>query len=324
MERTGELSYKVGDGISSVQFSRNGENRLLVASWDGSVNLVDADVDRFMGKYHHASAVLGACFSAPDSRAAVSGGLDRKVLLHDFESEDRRTLGMHDAPVRCVASLPEANLVASGSWDASVQAWDTRQQGSAVVMKQPHKVFAMDAHGAKLLVAHAGRTVHLYDMRKPDEPVQARPPALAFQTRCVRFLPDGNGFAIGCTAGRVVVDYLDSSRDSFKFKCHRTKEAIYPVNAIAPHPVHETFATGGGDGDVAVWDPLNHKRTSHFGVDETVASLDFNQSGSLLAVAKSYTFENGDDPARQARNAIVIRHVLDSEVLPRAKRAKTE
>lgn len=35
---------------------------------------------------------------------------------------------------------------------------------------------------------------------------------------------------------------------------------MYPVNAIAYHPVHGTFATGGGDGVVNIWDGNNKKR----------------------------------------------------------------
>ena len=40
-------------------------------------------------------------------------------------------------------------------------------------------------------------------------------------------------------------------RKKYAFKCHRNKdeelEYVYPVNAIAFHPTHNTFATGGSD-----------------------------------------------------------------------------
>ena len=59
--------------------------------------------------------------------------------------------------------------------------------------------------------------------------------------------------------GRVAWEYFDSSDPSGKkyaFKCHRKTvngvEEIFPVNALAFHPEHGTFATGGADGVVSV------------------------------------------------------------------------
>ena len=37
-------------------------------------------------------------------------------------------------------------------------------------------------------------------------------------------------------------------------------DVIYPVNAIAFHPKYGTFATGGSDGIVNIWDGNNKKR----------------------------------------------------------------
>ena len=72
--------------------------------------------------------------------------------------------------------------------------------------------------------------------------------------------------------GRVAVEYLDPSAEiqkrKYAFKCHRIKEdgteKIYPVNAIAFHTVYNTFATGGSDGYVNVWDGFNKKRLCQF------------------------------------------------------------
>lgn len=72
--------------------------------------------------------------------------------------------------------------------------------------------------------------------------------------------------------GRVAVEYFDQDpevqRAKYAFKCHRVKdesgELIYPVNAIAFHPVHRTFATGGSDAMVNMWDPFNRKRLCQF------------------------------------------------------------
>ena len=51
-------------------------------------------------------------------------------------------------------------------------------------------------------------------------------------------------------------------------QCHRKqengKDVVFPVNAMAFHPVHGTFATGGCDGFVNIWDGSNKKRLYQF------------------------------------------------------------
>lgn len=73
-------------------------------------------------------------------------------------------------------------------------------------------------------------------------------------------------------SGRVAVEYLDPNpeiqKKKYAFKCHRIKEngeeSIYPVNAIAFHSGYNTFATGGSDGYVNIWDGFNKKRLCQF------------------------------------------------------------
>lgn len=47
-------------------------------------------------------------------------------------------------------------------------------------------------------------------------------------------------------------------------QCHRRSEngvdVVFPVNAITYNPAFGTFATGGGDGVVNIWDGNNKKR----------------------------------------------------------------
>jgi hypothetical protein len=52
-------------------------------------------------------------------------------------------------------------------------------------------------------------------------------------------------------------------------QCHRRSEGgrdvVYPVHAIAFHPAFGTFATGGGDGVINIWDGDNKKRLFQVG-----------------------------------------------------------
>ena len=75
-------------------------------------------------------------------------------------------------------------------------------------------------------------------------------------------MPNGSGYALGTVEGRIAIEYIDVEEHesrAYSFKCHRDKktagqEIVYPVNAIAFHPIHGTFATGGCDGHVYTWD----------------------------------------------------------------------
>ena len=58
---------------------------------------------------------------------------------------------------------------------------------------------------------------------------------------------------------------------------------------------HGTFSTGGCDGMVNVWDWQNKKRLRQFPkYPSSIASLSFSHDGKYLAVASSYTFEEGE------------------------------
>lgn len=88
---------------------------------------------------------------------------------------------------------------------------------------------------------------------KSSQPEQVRESSLKYQTRCIRCYPNGTGYALSSIEGRVAMEYFDNNEQvqsrKYAFKCHRRSEAgrdlVYPVNALAFHPVFGTFATGG-------------------------------------------------------------------------------
>lgn len=167
----------------------------------------------------------------------------------------------------------------------------------------------MDAGGHYLVVAMAQRRINVYDTRKLDQPMQRRESSLKHQTRCVRvFKPDPVGFVSSSIEGRVAVEFFDASEQGqskkYAFKCHRESvveldgsksEIVYPVNALAFHPVHGTFVTGGSDGVVSSWDAQLKKRMRNYPkLPAGISALAFSCDGSRLAVASSYTFDEGE------------------------------
>jgi cell cycle arrest protein BUB3 len=230
--------------------------------------------------------------------------------------------------------------VLTGSWDKSVKAWDPRAASPEVAsLALPDRVYSASLAGRDtLLVATAGRHMHLYDLRKlsrggpggaADALIAARESTLKHQTRVVRAFPDGTGWATGSIEGRIAIEYVDAAAEvqarKYAFKCHRAKlpngeEKVFPVNALAFHPVFGTFASGGSDGLVSIWDFVQKKRLCQFAdYGAPIAALAFNRDGSLLAVAASYTYEQGDVP--HPADAIHVRSIADSDVRPKAAAA---
>ena len=58
---------------------------------------------------------------------------------------------------------------------------------------------------------------------------------------------------------------------------------------------HGTFASGGADGVVSLWDGFNKKRLKQYPKYPTsISALAFSSDGQTLAVASSYGYEEGE------------------------------
>jgi cell cycle arrest protein BUB3 len=195
---------------------------------------------------------------------------------------------------------------------------------STATINLPSKPFSLAVSASKLVVAMANRALYIYELkalaseckssanslqnRLDIEPWQRRESSLKFMTRAVDCMPNDEGYASSSIEGRVAVEWFDPSNESqsrkYAFKCHRQPvddvDVVYPVNAITFHPVHGTFATGGGDGVVAIW-------------------LSFSTNGKYLATAISPGFEDGKDEVAEGSVGIFVRELGENEVKRKAK-----
>jgi cell cycle arrest protein BUB3 len=312
------------DGITNVTFGPNSSQFLLVSSWDKKVRLYDIVSNSPRCAYSHSMPVLDCAFQDPIH--VWSGGLDNILKSFDINSSTESAHGSHDGAIKCVEYSAECGLVVTGSWDSTVKIWDPRAPGCQGAHSQPDKVYSLGVAGEKLVVATAGRKVWVWDLRNMGMVQQKRESSLKYQTRCLRCFPNKSGYVVSSIEGRVAVEYLDPSAEAQKkkyaFKCHRMKENgienIYPVNAISFHKEYNTFATGGSDGYVNIWDGYNKKRLCQFHRYPTsIASLAFAGDGSVLAIASSYMYEQDNPPETIPEDAVFIRSVSDQETRPK-------
>lgn len=259
----------------------------------------------------------------------------------DLISSEQTILSSHEAGVRNVVYSKEHSLVISASWDSTlhVHRVGTSADITPSIVPLPSKPFSMSLTATKLVVAMASRSLHIYDLkalallteqsdgtagnnRVEVEPWQRRESSLKFMTRCVACMPDDAGYASSSIEGRVAVEWFDPSAESqarkYAFKCHRQAaddvDVVYPVNALAFHPGYGTFASGGGDGVVALWDGVAKRRIRQYQkYSSSVAALGFSGNGKYLAVAVSPGFEDGRDDVVEGEVKIHVRELGETE-----------
>lgn len=137
-------------------------------------------------------------------------------------------------------------------------------------------------------------------------------------------MPNDDGYATSSIEGRVAVEWFDPSTESqarkYAFKCHRQPDAdgtdiVYPVNALAFHPNFNSFASGGGDGYVALWDAVAKRRIRQYQkYAASIAALCFSSDGKFLAVGVCPGFENEqEDYSGEGQTHVFIRELSETE-----------
>ncbi|KAI1007919.1 hypothetical protein K3495_g296 [Podosphaera aphanis] len=344
-----ELSTPPSDAVSALAFAPASPSRLLVASWDKHVYLYDtADADTrgtLISKHEHRAPVLDVCFGATDD-VAYSGGLDWQVKMINLQNGDQTVMSVHGAPVRSVVYSKEYAFLISAAWDSTLHIHDLSQpEQGAMTIKLPAKPHSLSITASKLVIAMASRLVHIYELQtikltvgNPQgsvelQPWQQRESSLKFMTRSVACMPNDAGYATSSIEGRVAVEWFDPSADSqarkYAFKCHRQpdpdgdgSDIVYPVHALTFHPIHGSFASGGGDGIVALWDAEAKRRIRQYQkYPASIAALSFSCDGNYLAIGVCPGFENGqEDYCGEGATHIFIRELGVNEA--KGKRAK--
>ncbi len=187
----------------------------------------------------------------------------------------------------------------------------------------------------------SSRLVYIYELDKPIstdlKPWQQRESSLKFLTRAVSCMPNDDGYATSSIEGRVAVEWFDPSTSSqsrkYAFKCHRqpdpegtTTDIVYPVNALAFHPTFDTFASGGGDGVVALWDAVAKRRIRQYQkYSHSIAALAWSADGKYLAVGICPGFENGqEDYTGEGETHVYVRELGETEAKGKGVKSHSE
>ncbi|KAI8074484.1 WD40-repeat-containing domain protein [Gongronella butleri] len=321
------------DSITGLHYHATVPNQLLVSSWDKTVRVYDTLSGSLRYKALFDMPLLDACF-APDHQL-LTAGLDGSISTVNVAKDTKQVLGKHASGARSIHWDKDRQCAYSGSWDKTLRVWDVRAGTETNKVKLGHKVFSMDLRGHLLGAALTDRETRVFDTRKMSEPLHSIRVPQRHMLKCLRITPDATGMAVASIDGRVCLELFDRSSEAdrtFAWRAHRhtlqvedkdtdlikDTEVVYPVNALAFHPIHGTLATGGSDCTVFVWNTRSRRRLRQFTrFNEEIAQIDIDPTGSQLAVASSYTFDEG--PRRHAPDTIYIRTLKDADFRPKTK-----
>ncbi|KAF1955597.1 WD40 repeat-like protein [Byssothecium circinans] len=301
------------DSISALKWSPKNDF-LAVASWDKAVRIYEVSAGNVAGKWSIACTEVPLCVDwSPDGTKVAAGGNQGSIFYADLTSnqaggEVKPIDGWkpHSEGVKgiCFFEADGKVMLASGSWDKTVQFWDFTSTTACVAgISCADRVYSMDTRKNLLVIATAERHIHIVNLTKPKEIYKTIQSPLKWQTRVVSCFTDASGFAVGSIEGRCAIQYVEDKDTSlnFSFKCHRQQDPsardvakVYSVNAISFHPEHGTFSTAGSDGTFHFWDKdAKHRLKGYPDVGGSITATGFNKDGNIFAYAVSYDWSKG-------------------------------
>ncbi|GMK54973.1 hypothetical protein CspeluHIS016_0200290 [Cutaneotrichosporon spelunceum] len=326
------------DGIAALSWAPDSK-RLAVASWDSHAHIYDVPNPVAVRRLEHPAAVLSVAFGS--SRDTLyTGCLDRRVREWNLSTGEARVLGAHENAVSAMAWIPEQDVLVTGSWDKSIKVWNpSEEEPLASSSPLPERVYNISYTPAtgRVLVSMAHRHVSVYAAdelaaaareKREAKADHTRESALKMLTRSVACMVDGKGWASGSIEGRIAVEYFDPDPSAqaakYAFRAHRANvdgvDQVYPINALAYHPVHNTFASGGSDGILSIWDHSAKKRMRLYPkYPSAISALSFAPDGTRLAIGVSYEHDNAVPPAEQNTVMLLLKETVMDDCKPKAR-----
>ncbi len=280
-------TFAEGYGVGLVvAFSPDGD-LLAAGNAVGTVSLIDSSSGRRLQSFEVPSTVYSIAFS-PDGRRLAVGAGNRKqgapgtiTLWNRVDGKQRQQRNAHAQRVESVAFSPDGRRLASGSRDGTIKLWDA-VHGRLIWEKTSHpggvSSVVFDPTGLRLVSGGAGGTLSFWDPAN-GQLLETLKGHIGF----VHGLAFSRGGRLLVSNGDESVKLWDAASRQLPRDLRSRHEAVLRV-AFGPHG--RQFASGGGQGEVVVWD-INDgrpRRTLDGHVDRIV-SIAFCPDGDMLATA---------------------------------------
>ena len=286
--------------VESVAYGPEGR-RLLIGSWDGTVQIVDQASGAKPLTIRHGGIVHAVAFDH-SGRFVATGGNDRTVRLWDAASgEPIRGLDGHEDAVLSVAFSPDDRWLLSSSYDGTARLWEVAT-GTTLAVLQGHSwwvwqaAFSPDA--SQIVTAGQDGRVIVWSVQEGgagvvcealtefcghDGPVQT-----------ASFAPDGLEVVSGSDDGRVLVWKPSEVQPiDLAARIAGLPEETPPHRALAGHDAAVSsvcyssdgglIASAGNDNVVKIWDAPSGKLIKTLrGHGGRVRSCQFSPDGQFL------------------------------------------
>ncbi|OHT06580.1 Mitotic checkpoint protein bub3 [Tritrichomonas foetus] len=297
-----EIPIPPNEGISSIHFNPDNQNIVSTTSWTGTVRFYDIESRQQVDSRNYPKPIISSTFV--EGGVLACGDTEGNIYLSSSETPLQNG---HTSGISSLSIFPETKLLLSASWDQTLGMWDYRQsQDESLIGKLEfnEKIMFANACSENRIVAYGHRnTVFVVDMRNPDK-IERRVSSLGKQIRSFSISkPETFGWAIGSIDGRIAIEYfgdLKHQAQRFSFSCNRHTEngktIVYPVSSLCFHPTTGILTSSSSHGNIYFWDIENKRKLTEIQspFNTSVSAMEYNDNGSLLAIAYSYTWEKGE------------------------------
>lgn len=234
-----------GHGGPIMDIAVSADGKIATASFDNAVGLWHAANPTWFDG--HAAAVNAVTF-LPDG-SVISGGDDFQLRYWQRDGESK-LVGDHTAKVMAIAASPQAGLIASASWDATIGLWPLAGNGESIALrghKQGVNDVVFSADGTTLYSASTDGTIRVWDVAAGAE--KQLLVSHGFGVNKLILNETDGWLAYGAVDGSTRFVDLDTGALIDDFTLERR-----PILALAYDAGSKQLAVGDGDGYIMLID----------------------------------------------------------------------
>lgn len=232
-----------------------------------------------------ACLALSTSFLENGNLASLSGSLDKNAILMDVQNgKVISTLTGHTKRVSCVSFLGDSQRLLTASADKSMKVWELNGKKCGVALNydgHDSEVVAMTVHPTNNFVVSvcADNYWNFIDINQGKLLKKVKDEESTKYSSCA-FHPDG--LILGTTSFGGCMKVWDVREQQNVFTATDHTDII---NSIAFSENGYTMATGSSDGSVKMYDLRKLKCLQSIKIDQPVASVSFDYSGTYLGIA---------------------------------------